>query len=120
MEESILRSVKQVLGLEVTDPAFDVDIVMHINSVFSVLHQLGIGPVDGMFIGDATPTWADFLGDDPLLNAVKTYVCLRVRMLFDPPTTSFHIQAMEKQIEELGWRMNVYREGLLHPIVEVV
>lgn len=118
--ESILTSTKQILGQGETDTGFDVDILMHINSVFSVLHQLGIGPADGLSITDASTEWSALLGGDPLLNSVKTYVYLRVRMLFDPPTTSFHIQAMEKQIAELEWRLNVYREGLLHPIVEVV
>jgi len=118
--ESILNSTKQILGQGADDHGFDVDIVMHINSVFSILNQLGIGPVEGLFITDATTEWSAFLADDVLLNATKTYVYLRVRMLFDPPTTSYHITAMEKQIAEIEWRLNVYREGLLHPIVEVV
>jgi hypothetical protein len=118
--DSILNSVKQVLGLEETHTAFDVDILMHINSVFGVLHQIGIGPDEGLYIVDDAAVWSDFLGDDVLLNAAKTYVCLRVRLLFDPPETSYLIQAMEKQVSEIEWRLNVYREGKLHPLVVVV
>lgn len=121
MEESILKSVKHVMGLDETDTGFDTDILMHINSIFSVLNQLGIGPENGFAIEDDSAVWADFIEDDPILNSVKTYVWLRVRMLFDTSTaTSFFITAMEKQIAELEWRLNAYREGLLHPVVEVV
>lgn len=119
--DSIFNSVKQVLNLDPTHTAFDVDILMGINSIFGVLHQLGIGPDDGFYIEDDAAVWSDFLGDDVLVNHAKTYVCLRVKMLFDPPTTSYLITAMEKQITELEWRLNVYREGKLHPlVVEVV
>jgi hypothetical protein len=117
---SILDSVKKVLGLVPNYDAFDTDIVMHTNSIFSVLTQLGIGPVDGFEIEDAVAEWSDFLADVKMLNMVKTYVYLRVRLLFDPPTTSFLLASMEKQIEELTFRINVYREGLLTPLPEVV
>lgn len=118
--DSILNSVKKVLGLDEDDDGFDVDILMHINSMFMVLNQLGIGPDDGFMIEGADEVWSDFIGDDPMLNAVKSYIWLRVRMLFDPPTTSYLISAMEKQYAELEWRLNTYREGKLHPLVEVV
>jgi hypothetical protein len=107
---SILTSVKKVLNVDATYTAFDEDILMHINSVFSTLTQLGVGPATGFAIEDDTATWDAFLGTDPRLNNVKTYVCLRVRMLFDPPTTSYLIDAMKEQIRELEFRMNVYRE----------
>ena len=110
MSDSILTSTKKVLGIEELYTAFDVDILMHINSVFSTLHQLGIGPVDGFFIEDATPTWTTFLGTDPRLNSVKTYVYLKVRILFDPPGTSYLIDSLRNQAEELEWRLNVVRE----------
>lgn len=108
---SILDSIKKVLGLESDYTAFDPDILMHINSVFSTLNQLGIGPEAGFMIEDSTPTWDAFLGDNLKLNAVKSYVFLRVRMLFDPPQTSFTIDAMKTQIQELEWRLNVERES---------
>lgn len=111
MTQSILTSTKKILGLSDDYTPFDVDIVMHINSVFSTLHQLGIGPADGFMIEDKVPTWTDFLADDPRFNSVKTYVCLRVRLLFDPPTTSYLIDALKHQVEELEWRLNVVGEG---------
>lgn len=110
MSESILDSTKKVLSLDASYTAFDQDIILHINSVFVTLTQLGIGPVDGFAITDNTATWDDFIGTDLRLNSVKTYIYLRVRMLFDPPTTSYLIEALRKQIEELEWRLNVYRE----------
>lgn len=111
MSASILTSVKKVLNLPEAYTAFDEDVLMHINSVLSTINQLGIGPEGGLTIADATPTWAALIGADPRLNFVKSYVYLRVRMLFDPPTTSFHIAAVEKQYQEFEWRMNVYRES---------
>lgn len=115
MSTSILTSVKKVLGLEEDYTAFDPDIIMHINTVFSTLNQLGIGPELGFFIEDKAANWEDFLGEDVNLNAVKTYVVLRVRYLFDPPGTSFLLNAMKEQIQELEWRLNAYREGVAHP-----
>jgi hypothetical protein len=109
---SVLTNVKKLVGLAEADTSFDLDIVTHINSIFSVLTQLGIGPADGFMIEDATPTWEDFLGgDSKTLNAVKTYMYLRVRLLFDPPSTSFVIESLNKQIEELEVRMSIVREG---------
>jgi hypothetical protein len=107
---SILTSTKKVLGIEEGYTAFDPDIVIYINSVFSTLHQLGIGPEDGFSITDATTTWDAFLGTDPRLNSVRAYMYLRVRLLFDPPQTSYLIDALNAQARELEWRLNVYRE----------
>lgn len=114
MTESILDSVKKVLGVDKDYDAFDIDILMHINSVFSTLHQLGVGPADGFFIDldePRTPEWSDFLEGKKNINSVKTYVYLSVRLLFDPPTTSFAITAMENQKKELEWRLNVATES---------
>lgn len=111
MTASILDSVKKVLGMDPSYTAFDPDVIMHINTMLSVLNQLGIGPDAGFMIEDNTATWDAFLSTDSRLNLVKTYVYLRVRLLFDPPTTSFVIDAMAKQIAELEWRINVKREG---------
>lgn len=110
MDDSILTSTKKALGLDEDYTAFDPDIIMHINSVFSTLNQLGIGPALGFMIEDKEALWATFLGSDPRLNNVKTYMYLRVRMLFDPPQTGYGTTAMEKQIQELEWRINVQRE----------
>jgi hypothetical protein len=111
MTDSILDSVKKVLGFDPSYTAFDIDVLMHINTVFSDLNDLGIGPSDGYSITDNTSQWSALLGSDLVLNRVKTYVFLRVRMIFDPPVTSFAIDAMNKQIEQLEWRISVKREG---------
>lgn len=108
---SILNDTKKILQLAEDYTAFDLDVITHINTAFTTLQQLGIGPVEGFMIEDASAEWEAFLGGDPRLNSVKTYLYLRVRLVFDPPATSFHIAALEKQIEELEWRLNVQREG---------
>lgn len=110
MPESILKSIKKTLNLASDYEAFDPDVVMHINSVFSDLYQLGVGPALGFMIEDEGKTWDEFLGNDLRLNNIKTYVYLRVRLLFDPPSTGFHTKAMQDQIQELAWRINVQRE----------
>lgn len=110
MNDSILTSTKKQLNLAEDYTAFDMDIVMHINSVFSTLNQLGVGPSVGFMIEDKEATWSSFLGSDPRLNHVKSYVYLRVRLLFDPPNTGFTTAAIQKQIEEMEWRLNVQRE----------
>lgn len=116
MPDSILDTTKKVLGIAADYTAFDPDILFHINTVFSTLCQLGIGPEDGFSIEDKDAVWADFIGEDKRLNSVKTYTYLRVRMLFDPPTTSFLQDAMKQQIQELEWRLNVHREVIAHPL----
>lgn len=110
MEQSILTSTKKVLGISADYTAFDLDIITHINAAFSTLTQLGVGPADGFMIEDADVEWYDYIENDIQLNTVKSYVFLKVRQLFDPPTTSYLITAMEKQIQELEWRLNVNRE----------
>jgi hypothetical protein len=114
VSDSILTSTKKVLGIAEEYTAFDVDILMHINSVFSTLQQLGVGPAEGYVIEDDSPTWSDFLGDDPRYNTVRSYVYLRVRMLFDPPGTSYLIESLRKQAEQMEWRMNVAAEELVY------
>lgn len=112
MTDSILDSVKKTLNLPSEYEAFDTDIILHINSVFSTLNQLGIGPLDGFQIESKDETWVTFLEGDLRLNNVKTYMYLRVRMLFDPPTTGYHVDAMKQQITELEWRINAQRESV--------
>ena len=122
MEQSILTSTKKVLGIAADYTAFDQDIITHINTAFSTLTQLGVGPAEGFMIDDDAPVWTDFIGNDLQYNAVKSYVFLRVRMLFDPPQTSYLITAMERQIQELEWRLNVRREenGWVDPDPDLV
>ena len=122
MENSILISTKKVLGLEPTYTVFDQDVIMHINAAFSILNQLGVGPVEGFMIEDDAAVWDDFIlieGSEPSKSLVKTYVQLKARMLFDPPTTSFLLEAMTNQIKEYEWRLNVFREYALPPEEEI-
>jgi len=110
VETSILKSVKKVLGLDPEYTAFDADILMHINSAFSTLTQIGIGPETGFMIEDDTAVWASIIGSDPNLNSVKTYVYLKLRLQFDPPGTAYLVDAVKEQIREYEWRLNVYME----------
>lgn len=109
--DSILTSVKKMLGITEEYEHFDVDIIMHINSVFSVLTQLGVGPSEGFSIVDKQDTWTDFIPDDPRLELVKSYTYMKVRLLFDPPTSSAHMTAMTNMIDEFEWRLNVAAES---------
>jgi hypothetical protein len=100
-----------MLGIPEDYDVFDHDVITHINSAFSTLTQLGVGPSTGFMIEDDSAVWTDFIVDDDLeYNSVKTYIYLRVRQLFDPPTTSYLITAFDEQIKELEWRLNVHRE----------
>lgn len=105
MEGSILTTVKKALGLDEAYTAFDLDITLYINSVLSILNQIGVGPVNGFQIEDKSVTWDELLGSDPRLNNVKAYVILKVRMIFDPPATSFAIAAIENNAKELEYRI---------------
>lgn len=110
MEQSILKSTKKVLSLADDYDVFDEVVIMHINTAFSTLTQLGVGPENGFAIVDDTAEWSAFYEGDDRLNSIKSYVYLKVRQLFDPPQTSYLVSAMEKAITELEWRMNTYRE----------
>lgn len=109
---SILDSTKKALGLGTDYDVFDSDIVMHINSIFFTLNQLGVGPEDGFAIVGPDETWDAFLGVDSRLNAVKSYMYLRVRLLFDPPGVSYAIQSMKEQAQEFEWRLNVHASNV--------
>lgn len=108
--ESILISIKKLLGIEADYEHFDPDIIMHINSVFMILTQLGVGPPEGFRIEDETTTWNDFLSGDNNLDAVKSYIHLKVKLLFDPPLSSAVIESMNRMISEFEWRLNVSAE----------
>lgn len=111
MEQSILTSTKKILGIAEDYTVFDLDIITHINSAFSTLTQLGVGPIAGFIIDDAEATWDGFTDvEDHQYSSVKSYVFLKVRQLFDPPQTSYLISAVERQITELEWRLNTHRE----------
>lgn len=105
--ESILNSVKSHLGISEDETHFDGDIIIHINSVFSILKQMGVGPDETFNIVDDKPVWNDFLDDDLDFSEVKTYMYLKVKMVFDPPTSSSVLSSFERQISELEWRLTV-------------
>lgn len=109
--DSILASIKKLLGITNEYTHFDPDIIMHINSVFPILNQLGVGPKDGFFISDNLSTWKDFLGDDERLLSVISYTHLKVKMVFDPPLSSVVMEAIKHRISELEWRLNVAADG---------
>lgn len=115
MEESILKSTKKILGLDADYTIFDLDVITHINAAFSILDQLGVGPEGGFYIEDDTSEWSEYALPPSQMHLVKTYVYLKVRLLFDPPATSFLISAANEQIKEYEWRLNVFREIEITP-----
>lgn len=108
--ESILTSIKKLLGLTEEYIHFDADIIMHINTVLSDLTAIGVGPSSGFSICDNVETWDMFISDDVTFNNVKTYVYLRVKLLFDPPTQSSVLESYQRQVDKLEWRLNVAAE----------
>jgi hypothetical protein len=110
-EESILDSIKKLIGIQEDDISFDRDIIWAINSVLSVLTQLGVGPKDGFQISGSSEIWSDFMDEDPKMNSVKSYVYMRVKMLFDPPLSASVSSAMLDAINEFEWRLNVQAES---------
>lgn len=113
MTESILTSVKKLLGIEESYTHFDSDLIMHINSVLSLLTQLGVGPSNGFSITGNSEKWADFIAKEPTkFSLVKSYIYLKVKLLFDPPLGSAVIDSINKQISEFEWRLNVAAESV--------
>ena len=109
--ESILTSIKKLLGMTEDYTAYDDQIIIHVNSVFMILTQLGIGPEDGFTIKDKEAIWNDFVTCDTKLELVKSYVYLKVKLLFDPPSNSSVIESINRQINEFEWRLNVKAES---------
>lgn len=107
--ESILDSIKKLIGIEDTETYFDSDIVTGVNSAFSSLNQIGIGPDDGFSISDSTKVWNDYLTDVRTLELVKSYVHLKTKLLFDPPSSSSIVDIINKEISEFEWRLNVIK-----------
>lgn len=105
--DSILQSIKKLLGIDETYTHFDQDIIMHINSVFFVLNQLGIGPEEGYFITDEYNTWNEFVYDPGKVELVKSYIYLKVKLLFDPPASGSVLDAINRQINEFEWRLSI-------------
>lgn len=109
--DSILTSIKKMLGIQEDYAHFDADIIFHINSALMTLTQIGIGPTEGFFITTDEQLWEDYLGDAKNLEVVKSYIYLRVKMLFDPPANGTLVEAMNKQIAEFEWRLNLQAES---------
>ena len=107
MEDSILVSIKKLTGLDSEDKSFDTDLIIHINSAFDVLHQLGVGPDEGFYINDESAIWEDYLPESQNLRLVKSYVYMKVRKWFDPPQNGTTMEALNSSIAELEWRLNV-------------
>ncbi len=104
--DSILTSIKKLLGIAEEYEHFDADIIMHINSVFTILTQLGVGPSNGFSIENKEAKWHDFIGEDNGIEMVKSYIHLKVKLLFDPPISSAVMEAMNQMIKELECRLN--------------
>lgn len=111
MNESILTSIKKLLGVPENYEQFDMDITIHINSVFMFLNQLGVGPSDGFSITDKTALWSDFISDNKKLEAIKSYMYMKVRLMFDPPSSSAVMDCMNRTINEMEWRLNAEAES---------
>ena len=109
--ESILSSVKKLLGIEAEYEHFDQEIILIINGALMTLNQIGVGPNEGFLIHDKEATWEDFIGDRTDIEAVKMFVYFKTRLVFDPPQMGYLVDAITKQIEELSWRLNVQVRG---------
>lgn len=105
--DSILTSIKKLLGIAEGYEHFDADLIMHINSVLTILTQIGVGPSEGFYITDKSNTWNEFIPEEYNLELIKSYVYLKVRLLFDPPQSSSVMDATNRMIEELEWRISV-------------
>ena len=107
MQDSILMTIRKLVCGNPYADHFDTDLLVHINACFSILNQLGVGPENGFVVTDETQSWSSYSDNDRILNLVKTYVTLKVKKIFDPPLTSSVLEAMDKEIKELEWRLNV-------------
>ena len=107
MADSIFNSVKKVVGLLGDDGSFDEDILLHTNSVIGTLRQLGLSIPADFYVRDDVQTWRDLLGEFRDLDLVKSYMAMKVRLMFDPPSSSFGLKSMEEMVKEYEWRINV-------------
>ena len=107
MQDSILITIRKLVCGNPYADHFDTDLLVHINACFSILNQLGVGPENGFVVTDETQSWSSYIADNYILNMVKTYVTLKVKKIFDPPLTSSVLEAMDKEISQLEWRLNV-------------
>lgn len=126
LEDSILKSIKKLLGLHADDTSFDTDVLIYINSAFATLKELGVNNGELVVVEDADKAWSSTTISDEALPMVKTYIYLKARLIFDPPGTSFAIAALEKIMEEQEWRLREFHDDTVSttyppdPIEEVV
>lgn len=116
METSILKTVKKLVGVEDEYTVFDTDLIVHINTALMSLIQLGVGPSTGFVVTGTMETWKQFLGSDRDFQGALTYVYLKVKLIFDPPATSFAIESMNKVLADLEWRLNAQAEGAFNNV----
>lgn len=110
VDDSILNSVKKLIGPDYDYGPFDRDLIMHINSAFMILNQIGLGPQKPYRISGSDQVWTDFMSDIENYQSVIDYVYLRCRLIFDPPSSSFVLSSLKEQQQELEWRLNVMAE----------
>lgn len=118
VNSSILLSVKKMLGPSADYDIFDPELIIHINSVFGTLHQLGVGPEEKFVITGDSELWSDFTTEGEEIEEVKSYMYLRVRLLFDPPSSSFVLSSFKEQMKELEWRLQCKAEEIIDPLRE--
>lgn len=112
IQDSILETVKNLIGVASECADFDTNIMVHINSAIMTLRQIGIGPKNGFSVRDSSSTWTDYIDDINLYESVKDYIYLKVKIVFDPPTSSYVLEAMKEQIKELEWRLQTEKEEI--------
>lgn len=110
VEDSILHDIKQLVGQEWDDTTYDLDIKTAINTAFLDLAQIGVGPEDGFEILDHTTKWDEYTHNDKMLNGVKSFIHIKTRLLFDPPTNGFLVTSLNEQLAKLEWRLMVYMD----------
>lgn len=118
VNSSILLSVKKMLGPSADYDIFDPELIIYINSVFGTLHQLGVGPEEKFVITGDSELWSDFTTEGEEIEEVKSYMYLRVRLLFDPPSSSFVLSSFKEQLKELEWRLQCKAEEIIDPLGE--
>lgn len=112
MDDSILETLKQTLGISADDDSFDTDLIVHINAALMVFADLGVGPSKGLFITGPQETWAMLVGSNEEYEMTKSYLTLKVKLLFDPPSSSFVLESMKNLVDEWEWRLKVRAEGV--------
>ena len=115
---SILTNIKKMLGVDADYKVFDTDIIIGINSALMALQQIGVGPTDGILIADSTNEWSELLTNTKKVEAAKSYIYLKVKLLFDPPTSGFVVDCINKQLEELAWRLMMQTDIAIEDVVD--